>query len=285
MLVGNFSLEMSSYSRDQSSRLRSTGNEIYAKSLKEGLAPNLRQCLLRDAIPYYQRALTAASPNHKDLMASACKNLAKTNETLFKMSETEEKEQYHLRESFHFYSKATEYGKGCMEMQWLADMDTRLRLLFEGILDRFEFIQSSKKKVVLFESLAALVTETCVVYPDINNFLAEILLNEACTALSNKDFKPSLHALKEMYRPMEELKRYGKQRPDLSSKLEYFENEASTQTARTESLQAIDTGNEFKMIIFNFQGRSKIPLIRAVIIFFIYVFDPGIFCCTYDFKA
>ena len=97
--------------------------------------------------------------------------------------------------------------------------------------------------------------------------MAEILLNEACTALSNKDFKPSLHALKEMYRPMEELKRYGKQRPDLSSKLEYFENEASTQTARTESLQAIDTGNEFKMIIFNFQGRSKIPLIRAVFIF------------------
>ena len=154
-----------------------------------------------------------------------------------------------------------------MEKQWLADMDTRLRLLFDDTLDRFEFMNSSKKKVVLFESLAALVTETCVVYPDINNFLAEILLNEACTALSNKDFKPSLHALKEMYRPMEELKRYGKQRPDLSSKLEYFENEASTQTARTESLQAIDTGNEFKMIIFNFQGRSKIPLIRAVFIF------------------
>ena len=236
---------LASYSREQSLQLRTTGNEFYAKSLKEGLAPVLKCAFLRDALPCYQRALEAASPHHKDMMASACKNLAKTNERLFKMAESEEKEQYHLRESFHFYSKAIEYGKDYMEMQWLADMDTKLRFLFDDTLDRFEFMYSSKEKLVLFESLAALVTESCIIYPDINKVLAEILLNEACTALSQQDFKPSLNALKEMYRPIEEIKRYGKYCPGLLRDAECFENDLVVQTARTESLQAIFTGNMY----------------------------------------
>ena len=233
---------MMAYSRDQSLQIRTTGNEFYAKSLKEGLAPVLKCSFLRKAIPCYQRALEIASPNHKDMMASACKNLAKTNERLYKMADTEEKEQYHLRECFHFYSKAIDHGKDCMEMQWLADMETQLRLLFEETLERFEFLPSSKEKIILFESLAALVTESCVVYPDINKILAEVLLNESCTALSHQDFKPSLHALKEMYRPIEEIKRHGKHRLDLMRNVECFENDLIIQTARTESLQAIHTG-------------------------------------------
>ena len=231
-------------SRNKSLQMRTTGNECYEKSLKEEFAVTFRRSFLHDAVQYYQQALTAASPNHKDLMASACKNLGKSNERLFKIAETEEKEQYHLRESFHFYSKATEYGKGCMEMQWLADMDTRLRLLLEDILDIFEFRQSSKEEEfkILFESLAALVNENCVVYPDINKILTEALLNEACASSNNQDFKQSLHLLKEMYRPIEEMKRYGKHRPDILRNAECFENDLVIQTARTESLQSIHRG-------------------------------------------
>ena len=131
-----------------------------------------------------------------------------------------------------------------MEMQWLADMDTRLRLLLEDTLDIFEFRQSSKEEEfkILFESLAALVNENCVVYPDINKILTEALLNEACASSNNQDFKQSLRLLKEMYRPIEEMKRYGKHRPDILRNAECFENDLVIQTARTESLQSIHRG-------------------------------------------
>ena len=108
---------MMAYSRDQSLQMRTTGNEFYAKSLREGLAPTLRCSYLQEALTCYQRALIAASPSQKDMMASACKNLGKSNERLFKMVETEEKEHYHLRECFYFYSNASEYGRCCMEKQ------------------------------------------------------------------------------------------------------------------------------------------------------------------------
>ena len=133
--------------QNQSFRLRSTGNEFYQKSLKQGLAPILQQSYLKDALPCYQRALTAASPNENDMMASACKNLAKTNYKLFQLVDTEKKEQYHLRECFHYYSKASEHGRNCMTMEWLADIDTQQRLLFEETLERFEFLKSKEKIV------------------------------------------------------------------------------------------------------------------------------------------
>ena len=246
-MVGRLVRKMAS--RNQSFRLRSTGNEFYQKSLKEGLAPILQQSYLKDALPCYQRALTAASPNEKDMMASACKNLATTNYKLFQLMDTEEKEQYHLRECFHYYSEASEHGRNCMTMEWLADIDTKQRLLFEETYERFEFLKS-REKFVFFESLGALVTESSVVYADINNVLADTWLNEACMALNNQDFKASLHALKEMYRPVEEMKRYGKHRSDLRRNAECFEVELVIQTARTESLQSMHTGKGVNVVQF-----------------------------------
>ena len=236
-------------SRNQSFRLRSAGNELFKKCSKEGLASILQQTFLKEALPCYQRALTAASPNEKDMMASACKNIAKTNYNLFKLMDTEEKEQYHLRECFHYYSKASEHGRNCMTMEWLADIYTKQRLLFKETLERFEFLKS-KEKFVFFESLAALVTESSVVYPDINSVLADTWLNEACMALNNQDFKASLHALKEMYRPVEEMKRYGQHRSDLLRIVECFEKNIVIQTARTESLQSIHTGKNVNAVQF-----------------------------------
>ena len=233
-------------------QLCSEGNKFYVKSQQEGTAPVLKYPLLKDAIKHYQSALYKIPKTDTNSLASMCKNITKSNynalllisddETEADVSnQEEEKRKYHLRESFHFYSQAAQYGRFCKDMEWQGEIDSGLNVLIEITNERYEFLEP-KEKISLFEGIKAVITENDVIYPDISLILAEIWLNEACVALNNRDFKSSLYVLKEMYQFVEEIKRFGKYRHELIEAVERFENDMIIQTRRTESMQSIHTG-------------------------------------------
>jgi len=224
-----------------SSSWRSEGNKYFSQAHQDGLAPIIKESRLQEAIKFYHRALSAACEN-KDDAASACKNLAKSNFGLICVTDDTETEIKLFKECFQYCSKALEYGRDCKSLDWLMDVDALYRTVYFLICDQFDVL-STELKINLFESLASVVSEKDRLYPDINHHLAEAWLSEACMALNDNDFKTSLNALKEMYRPVEEVKRYGKHRDQLMTDIECFQCDITIQMARTESMQAISTGD------------------------------------------
>eukprot|EP00111_Clytia_hemisphaerica_P005098 TCONS_00014678-protein len=226
----------------QSVKWRTEGNQLYQTAQKDGFGPTIKKSRLQEAMKCYQRALSAANGD-KNETSSACKNLARANYAVSLLSKDDTvQEMYFLRETFHYYSKALESGEGIKPSEWLTDVDALYRALFVEICEKFNEAEP-KEKVVRIESFVSVISESDCMYPDLQYNLALTWINEACVGLNNKDFKASLNALKECYRPVEELKRYGKHRDDLANDIDCFGSDIALQTARTESMQAIDTGD------------------------------------------
>ncbi len=72
--------------------------------------------------------------------------------------------------------------------------------------------------------------------------MSTVLFHQAVIALESGDFKTSLWALKECYRPIEEMKKCGRERPELVEEASVMELDVNLQTASAESYQAITTG-------------------------------------------
>jgi len=196
-----------------STRWRTEGNEYYHAATKQnGIAPVLKRSKLQEAIKCYQKALNSAG---SDLSAasSAAKNYAKASYELLQLcsSDDNEMKMYFYRECLEHYNKALEYGEGCKSLEWLQQIEILYRELYnEVMVVCYEVFQTTPQRITLLESFCCVIGRGDTLYVDFSSQIANFWLTEACVALNEKDFRASLNALKEIYRPIEEVKRFGR---------------------------------------------------------------------------
>ena len=196
-----------------SKRERAEGNEYYNIATKrDGIAPVLKRSKLQEAIKCYQKALNSAGSD-LDAASSAAKNYAKTSYELLRMcsSEDGEMKNYFYRECLEHYSKALEYGEECKSPEWLQQIEILYRELFDEVLDAcYELVPTTQQRIAWLESFCCVIRRGDKLYVNFSSEIAKFWLTEACVALNEKDYKASLNALKEIYRPIEEVKRFAR---------------------------------------------------------------------------
>lgn len=237
-------MSVNSESISYSAKLRQEGNAFYKSAFQEGLSPVLKKTRLEKAMAQYMKALSNANRNYDDA-SSAAKNYAKCGAHIISLLKDRYQENskellYYYQETYQFFNKAIEYGQYCKSDEWRADVMSSFRLSFEE-LTSFCMELPRKERIIIFESAARGMGKQHY-YGDCYFEICSIWLKEAITALSAKDYKCSLYALKEMYQPIEIMKQCGEIRPDLKEEAVIFEADMVIQMARTESLQAIHIG-------------------------------------------
>lgn len=240
-------------------KLRQEGNEFYKSAFVEGLSHVIRTSRLEKAMAQYMKAFNNAIGNHDDA-ASAAKNYAKSAHHITLLLNDRYKKDlnklvYYHKETYQFFNKALQYGQYCKSEEWRADVLSTYMLCFEELTEICMELPR-KERVAILES-AATGMEKMHYYGNCYLEISNTWLKEAVTALSNKDYKCSLYALKEMYRPIEIMKECGKNRPDLLEEALAHEADMVMQMARTESLQAIEIGRYYQTFSQIFRARVK----------------------------
>lgn len=225
--------------------LRKKGNELYYQSQKEGMAPIIRKSRLQNAMILYQQSISSASKDDVNSISSSAKNYAKASYATLKLTDDFQQRMFFYKECFTYFSKAISTGRSCKSLDWLQDIKMSYCDLYNEILQLCqEEVDSLGEKTSILESIANVINTEDTIYSEIYKEVCTIWFNDACIALNENDFKRSLYSLKEMYHPVEQIRRYGKHNLDLMNHLESVEQDIVLQMARTESLQLLHIGDE-----------------------------------------
>ena len=196
----------------ESTKWRTTGNEYYYVAKTKHIGPIVKEKNLQEAIKCYQKALDTAGSDF-EVAASAAKNYAKTSYELLQLcSESDEELKiFYCKECLEHFSKGVEYGEECKSLKWIQELEVLYRNMFDEVMDIcYEAVPTTRQRIIVLESFCCVIKKTDKLYLDFTSRIASFWLTQACAALNRKDFRASLNALREIYRPIEEVKRFGK---------------------------------------------------------------------------
>jgi len=195
-----------------STKWRNEGNGYYHAAKAKHIGPIVKGRKLQEAIKCYQRALDEAG-NDFEAASSAAKNYAKTSYELLQICSDGDHEMkiFYYRECLEHYSKAVEFGEECKSLKWIQEMEVLYRNLYEEVMDAcYEAVPTTRQRIIVLESFCCVIKRTDKMFLEFTSQIASFWLTQACAALNRKDFRASLNALREIYRPIEEVKRFGK---------------------------------------------------------------------------
>ncbi len=229
-----------------SEKWRQEGNVHYKKAFAQGLAPTLKKSRIQEALNCYNKAIVEASGDSES-MASATKNYAKAAWLLASVIQDLDEDlrvvSFYYKDAISHFSKAVLAGNRAKDLTWIQNLLTSYRSCLD---DAFKACSSStfRNRLSCIESYCQSMLDD-IYCGDCYQEMATVLFHHAVIALESGDFKTSLWALKECYRPIEEMKRCGCDRPDLGEEANIMEMDINLQTASAESYQAIMTGRNY----------------------------------------
>lgn len=248
----------------QSRKHREHGNEFYKSALEDGLLPGVKKFRLGRAVNHYLKAVDTAKSD-QDALASAYKNYAKASWGMAITSQENYQEcGYFYNIAFVQFSKSLSAGEKCKEKSWINGLLDSLTQMYEEAII-WGYSLDSKARVKVFQSFVQSL-EVTKFRADIWLEIGIVYLHDAVIALSKKDFKRSLHSLKELNRPMEEVKSHGSKQ--LKNKVEEMELDFNYQMALTESLQSICSGDDLLLDHLNDEENVNMDLIYTVVDFY-----------------
>jgi len=226
-----------------SDKWRQEGNDHYKKAFSEGLSPVLKKSRVQDALNCYNKALATSGGEYESL-ASAAKNYAKAAWLQATVVQDYDKDiklfTFYYKDAITHFGKALQAGNRGKDLSWIQDLQTSYRSCLDNAFKSCRGTTYRNRLSCIDSFLQSMVDETY--QGDCYEEMTQVLFHQAVTALENGDFKTCLWALKECYRPIEEMKMRGRERPDLAREANVMEADVLLQTAAAESHQAINTG-------------------------------------------
>ena len=226
-----------------STNIRMKGNVEFGHSKMEGLGRNSRMSYVLKAIDFYKIAMKKAL-NDTD-RSKAAKNLAVSYDRLVQLEDREENKPKYYTNALQNYIEALQFGhlvakselgkKRKEKENWNDEM-------FQKFSKLISELSSEKQAVFIFG-----INEK-IKYPSFYQLASEILLqfgedtlSQALECFGKKEYKTGLPLLREIYRPIEEVKKY---KHNDESRATLLENDYHTFMKIGEALQSYSFGEE-----------------------------------------
>lgn len=218
---------------------RQMGNEIYSSATN--LAPVLRKERLQQAINLYLKAFEAQT--NTDELTSAAKNLGMASWRLGDVLEEKYSRIYHYKESAKYFSIAYEKGLSVKCQSWLETLIMSTTQFLEEVFMCLQSFSNPKERTKYLYDIANAISvrnlkAQCFLA------LADVIFKAGVTALSEGQPKQCLDMMRECYRPIEEVKRFGHDDASMMSEARVYEEDVFVHQCIAESIQARLIGDD-----------------------------------------
>lgn len=147
---------------------------------------------------------------------------------------------YFYIQAIAYFSKAVQCGQRSKPQKWIKDMYTSYKECVDDALKPVVDV-SVNVRIGFIESYAQVIADDKY-RPDCYRHMGTILFHHAVKALETGDYEASLYALKECYRPIEEMKGWSKGHRDIQAEVKVLEADVEMHTASAESMRAVVIG-------------------------------------------
>jgi len=158
---------------------------------------------------------------------------------------------------FDVWMQAAVTGDTCQSAEWSSKLDDSFGSCVSEVIELAETLPCHSE-VQMLEKCIAVMSEDSqkpVVFLEI----ATVLSREGIAALSTKDFLPALRALRDCYRPVEEIRRLTRQAGDLYREACVVENDVAFHMATASALQAIRAGKPVTYVCITVTANCYLP--------------------------